>query len=183
MVAEERRLLYPPNSGGDAALHRVYDRHYSVSRLRERAERWLANGHAHESDIWEGLKQTFLLFRDDSTASKLGMSALDGELFSRAACQDLEQARCDNRSMLNAMLNLSTFMDEGGVRRRVNYAGIDTEEFGSVYESLLELHPRVSNSLPGPLSSSSQERSARRRVPIILRPSLPANWLTARWFR
>ena len=143
MVAEERRLLYPPNSGGDAALHRVYDRHYSVSRLRERAERWLANSHAHESDIWEGLKQTFLLFRDDSTASKLDMSALDGELFSRAACQDLEQARCDNRSMLKAMLNLSTFMDEGGVRRRVNYAGIDTEEFGSVYESLLELHPRV----------------------------------------
>ena len=143
MVAEERRLLYPSDSGGDIALHRVYERHYSVSRLRERAERRWASGHARESDIWEGLKQTFLLFRDDSTASNLGMSALDGELFSRTACQELEQARLDNRSMLSAIRNLSTFWDEGGVRRSVNYAGIDTEEFGSVYESLLELHPRV----------------------------------------
>src|SRR5690606_18413676 len=48
--------------------------------------------------------------------------------------------------------HLSTFEDapEGrgrakkrGVRRRVNYAGLDVEELGSVYEGLLEYHPRV----------------------------------------
>jgi hypothetical protein len=31
-----------------------------------------------------------------------------------------------------------------GQRRRVNYAGLDVEEFGSVYESLLDYHPHVS---------------------------------------
>ena len=31
----------------------------------------------------------------------------------------------------------------GGVRRRVNFAGLDVEELGSVYESLLDYHPEV----------------------------------------
>ena len=30
------------------------------------------------------------------------------------------------------------------MRRRVNYAGLDVEELGSVYESLLDFHPQVS---------------------------------------
>jgi hypothetical protein len=30
------------------------------------------------------------------------------------------------------------------VRRRVNYAGLDVEELGSIYESLLDYHPQVS---------------------------------------
>jgi hypothetical protein len=29
------------------------------------------------------------------------------------------------------------------VRRRVNFGGLDVEEFGSVYESLLDHHPEV----------------------------------------
>ena len=40
------------------------------------------------------------------------------------------------------MLSLSTF-DDNGVRRRVNYAHLDVEEFGSVYESLLDYRPVV----------------------------------------
>ena len=38
------------------------------------------------------------------------------------------------------MRHLSTF-DDSGVRRRVNYALLDVEEFGSVYESLLDYRP------------------------------------------
>ena len=140
MVAEERHLLQSPDSG-DHALHRINDHHYAVSRLRERAERWFANDDNH--DIWAGLKKTFEIFRDDDSAQKLGLSALDGELFGGPACRDLEAASCENRGLLNAMLGLSTFMDERNIRRRVNYAGIDVEEFGSVYESLLDFHPQV----------------------------------------
>ena len=49
---------------------------------------------------------------------------------------------CPNKSFLAAMRHLSTF-DDNGVRRRVNYAHLDVEEFGSVYESLLDYRPVV----------------------------------------
>jgi hypothetical protein len=82
----------------------------------------------------------------------LGLTALDGELFGPLGCPDLETAACRNEDLLRALFHLSTFEDmpEGrgrakkrGVRRRVNYAGLDVEELGSVYEGLLEYHPHV----------------------------------------
>jgi hypothetical protein len=63
-------------------------------------------------------------------------------LFGPFACPDLEEAACENARLLRALYHLSTFAD-GGVRRRVNYAGLDTEELGSIYESLLDYHPQV----------------------------------------
>ena len=54
----------------------------------------------------------------------------------------IESAFCPNKSFLAAMRHLSTFHDNG-VRRRVNYAHLDVEEFGSVYESLLDYRPVV----------------------------------------
>ena len=157
MVAEERRFTYPVASASPE-LHEIYDRYYSVTRLRVRAEQWFADN--READLWEGLIQTFNLFKDDSTATILGLSALDGELFSPQACHDLESARCSNQDILRAMLNLSTFTAEDGIRRRVNYAGIDVEEFGSVYESLLDYHPRVEK---GPQSSFNLIAGSERK--------------------
>ena len=137
MVTEERRLLF---TSGDIRQQAVYDRYYSVTHLRGRAERYFA-GDTH-SDLWAGLAQTFRLFRDDNAAQQLGLSPLNGELFGRGACRDIESAACANEAFLDAMLSLSTF-DDNGVRRRVNYAHLDVEEFGSVYESLLDYRPVV----------------------------------------
>ncbi|MYE39247.1 MAG: N-6 DNA methylase, partial [Chloroflexi bacterium] len=137
MVTEERRLLF---TSGDIRQQTVYDRYYSITHLRERAERYFA-GDTH-SDLWAGLAQTFRLFRDDNAARQLGLSPLNGELFGRGACRDIESASCTNEAFLAAMLSLSTF-DDNGVRRRVNYAHLDVEEFGSVYESLLDYRPVV----------------------------------------
>ena len=36
-----------------------------------------------------------------------------------------------------------TLMDEGRMRRAVDYKNLGSEELGSIYESLLELHPLV----------------------------------------
>ena len=137
MVTEERRLLF---TSGDIRQQTVYDRYYSITHLRERAERYFA-GDTH-ADLWAGLAQTFRLFRDDNAAQQLGLSPLNGELFGRDACRDIESASCTNEAFLAAMLSLSTF-DDNGVRRRVNYAHLDVEEFGSVYESLLDYRPVV----------------------------------------
>ena len=159
MVSEERGLLAGATDK-EQLLYGIYQRYYSVSQLRARADKQIADdGHR---DLWEGLKQTFLIFRTDENASAFGMQALDGELFSESACVDLESAACANHILLRAMRDLSTFWDEGemtgrrgrrqtrsGVRRRVNYAAIDVEEFGSVYESLLEFQPKFTiNGMP-----------------------------------
>jgi hypothetical protein len=149
MVAEERRLLLVPDHE-NAARQRIYTDWYSIGRLRQLAERRFT-GDQH-SDLFEGLKHTFLLFRDERHAAMLGLTALDGELFGPLACAELEQAACHNEDLLRALFHLSIFEDapEGrgrarrrGIYRRVNYAGLDVEELGSVYEGLLEYHPHV----------------------------------------
>ncbi len=137
MVTEERRLLF---TSGNVRQQVVYDRYYSIAQLRGRAERYFY-GDTH-GDLWAGLAQTSRLFRDDNAAQQLGLSPLNGELFGREACRDIETASCTNDALLRAMLSLSTF-DDNGVRRRVNYAHLDVEEFGSVYESLLDYRPVV----------------------------------------
>ena len=137
MVTEERKLLFTESS---PQKQKIYDRYYSVTQLRGRAERRFV-GDLH-GDLWQGLAQTFRLFRDEEAARALGITPLNGELFGNSACADIETAFCPNESFLSAMLHLSTFVD-GGVRRRVNYAHLDVEEFGSVYESLLDYRPVV----------------------------------------
>ena len=134
MVAEERKLLFSERSTGQ----HVYDRYYSVARLRDRADHYFA-GDDH-TDLWAGLAQTFRLCRDENAARHLNLAPPNGELFGEQACRDIKAAHCSNEKLLTAMRSLSTF-DDGGVRRRVNYAQLDVEEFGSVYESLLDYRP------------------------------------------
>jgi hypothetical protein len=147
MVAEERRLLFMP-ALETSRRHEVYLRWYGIGRLRERAEkRTTENGY---NDLWEGLKETFRLFRDETAAQSLALSALNGELFGSGALRDLEDrdTRLRNGDLLDAIRRLSTFEErtgrkKAGVERRVNYAGLDVEELGSIYESLLDYHPQV----------------------------------------
>ena len=148
MTAEERGMLAPADNREAARKgYAIYQEYYSAANLRRRADRPLAGpadgGPSDASDLWPGLRQTFAIFRDDELAGKLGLNALNGELFRPNACADLESAACRNRELLAAVRDLSTFRDDGHVRRPVNYAAIDVEEFGSVYESLLDFHPRI----------------------------------------
>lgn len=140
MVAEERRLIFP-SEGVDIQRQAIYSRYYGMARLRERADRYFIGD--ENTDLWLGLRKTFHMLQDNYAAKLLGLSALNGELFSRLACADLEDAVCTNQELLKAIREVSTFRDDGGPRRRVNYAGLDVEEFGSVYESLLDFHPHV----------------------------------------
>ena len=111
MVAEERKLLFMEPSAGQT----VYNRYYSVARLRDRAEQYFAGD--RQGDLWAGLAETFRLCRDDNAAQHLNLAPLNGELFGEAACGHIETAHCSNEQLLTAVLSLSTF-DDGGVRRR-----------------------------------------------------------------
>jgi hypothetical protein len=133
MVAEERKLLTD---------HAVYHEHYSLRRLRDLCERPLPTD--RYDDLYRALKVIFQVFRDDRLAAKFEAAPLNGDLFSHDKMPHLEAAELHNRDLLQAMRHLSRFREnERAPLRRVNYAALDVEELGSVYESLLEFQPVV----------------------------------------
>jgi len=72
----------------------------------------------------------------------LGLPALGG-LFTHDHCPRLDACMMTNARLLQAIHALA-FFESGKALARVNYRDMGTEELGSVYESLLELHPIVS---------------------------------------
>jgi len=134
LVAEDRGLLHPPDAS--PAARRLYAEGYSVAALRDRAVRRAAWDRHH--DRWEGLLIVFAaLARGEK---RLGLPALDG-LFARGTIPDIETARVANRALMEAVWRLAWLKEEGGLLP-VNWRDMETEELGSVYESLLELTPR-----------------------------------------
>jgi hypothetical protein len=136
-AAEDRGLLHPAGTSDQA--RRVYAEGYSLARLRERSMRRTAwDRHA---DSWEGLKATFRALMHGQ--EQLGLPALGG-LFAHGVVPNLENARIENRRLLAAVWRLAWLRPEGQPLTRVNWRDMQTEELGSVYESLLELTPRAS---------------------------------------
>jgi hypothetical protein len=136
-AAEDRGLLHPAGTSDQA--RRVYAEGYSLARLRERSMRRTAwDRHA---DTWEGLKATFRALMRGQV--QLGLPALGG-LFAHGVVPDIESARIENRRLLAAIWRLAWLRPEGQPLTRVNWRDMETEELGSVYESLLELTPRAS---------------------------------------
>jgi len=137
MVSEERRLVGPDVENDH--LYHVYYNHYSITRFREKVERPL-NTEDRYWDLWEGVKQTFRLYCHESEGQKMGIASLNGDLFGPLAMPNLENACLLNVAFLHGFAQLSLFKEDK-VIRRINYAYLDVEELGSVYESLLDFHP------------------------------------------
>ncbi|MGP0089683.1 MAG: Eco57I restriction-modification methylase domain-containing protein [Xanthobacteraceae bacterium] len=71
------------------------------------------------------------------------MPALNG-LFGHSTIRDLENARLANRNLMEAIYRLAWLKEASGLVP-VNWRDMETEELGSVYESLLELTPRLTD--------------------------------------
>lgn len=138
-AAEDRNLLHPASATKKA--RDLYRAGYSLARLRDRCTRRTAWD--RHKDVWQGLRATFqALSRGEP---KLGLPALGG-LFARGQSPHLTTSEIENRAILEAIWRLTWFMPKGGERLvRVNWRDMETEELGSIYESLLELTPRVTN--------------------------------------
>ncbi|BAZ40276.1 putative type II DNA modification enzyme [Calothrix sp. NIES-4101] len=138
MVAEARELLL---IGEDVEKGRIYREYYSVERLRRLAEKPSYRREGFQ-DLWRGLCVTFKLFDENWRGQVLGLSPLNGDLFGSNTLPDIDNCAIDNYDLLQAIKHLSLYVDKNGLRR-VNYASLDVEELGSVYESLLDFHPQV----------------------------------------
>jgi hypothetical protein len=141
MVIEERRLVFP--AGVDPKKVALYFEHYSVQRLRRLSvTRGLKNERFH--DAWLALLSTFQLFESPVRAEKFGTTVLGGQLFNPDSLGPLTKSRLHNAALFGALDRLCYFYHpETKQRMPVNFGALATEEFGSVYESLLELHPIV----------------------------------------
>ncbi|MFM7192660.1 MAG: DUF559 domain-containing protein, partial [Microcystaceae cyanobacterium] len=93
-------------------------------------------------DLWQGLQVTFSLFDESWRGEILGLSPLNGDLFGSKTLAQMADYGIDNHDLLKAIRGLSLY-DSKGQLRRVNYAALDVEELGSVYESLLDFTPQI----------------------------------------
>jgi hypothetical protein len=144
MTIEERKIVYPETK--DAQLLRlinIYEQYYSVDYLRKLAEKkQYVDG--KKTNLWIQLKNTFAIFEESKYARPLGLKALGSGIFAPDACEHLKGTSLYNETLLEAVYNLSFFKDKltGGLQR-ANYALLNVEEFGSVYEGLLEYKPEI----------------------------------------
>jgi hypothetical protein len=164
MVIEERHLVYPEGWHRDEQMRRladIYFKGYSLQRLRQLVrERHRVLG--NKDDLWTQLRHTFRIFEDERRAKALGLHALGGELFSPVALAHIGSLHLRNSALLNCLLHLTEFdRKDTKTRQQVNYAGLNVEEFGSVYEGLLDLEPVIGTATGKPAFSFKQgdERS------------------------
>ena len=139
-AAEDRDLLHPPDASDDAKRRYTY---YSTGRLRDLADAVPGGRHP---DQYETLKRIWRWLGDEG-APDIALPALGGFLFSQRATPDLDPCQLTNRALLTAIRALA-FTTQDGARRAIDYRNLGAEELGSIYESLLELHPDLDPDTP-----------------------------------
>jgi hypothetical protein len=139
LTVEEREILHRSDANPQAVA--LYAEGYSLRRLRERAVR--RSAHDRHGDLWQALKQVWLGLAVGE--SLLALPPLGG-LFESTQCPTLDACKLENRHLLNALFHLAWLRPEANAPlTRVNWRDMGPEELGSIYESLLELVPMLSN--------------------------------------
>ena len=133
-VAEDRGLI--PLSDISADVRKRYA-FYAIARLRRLAGQRRGTRHG---DLYAGLRVTFACL--EKGEASLGIPALNGFLFSPETLPDINGCKLANDALLSAVRGLC-YTEENHILRPVDYRNLGTEELGSVYESLLELHPEL----------------------------------------
>ena len=148
-IIEDRNLVYQiPDSPDDPDYKKVcnyqeiYKQYYAASRLRRLSELNYLKVQQY-SDIWKGLIDTFRLFEDGVFGERLGIKPLGGVLFNSDTLHYLKECEISNKDILQAFSALNEFIDDRGQRVKINYSALDVEEFGSVYEGILEMRPFI----------------------------------------
>lgn len=137
-VAEDRDalLLSDDDSVVLRLARRRYVDHYSTRRLRTLAGK-RRGGRAF--DLYEQVKLVSDWLHDGGQPA-LALPPLGSALWNPATTAHVSAARLSNQALLDAVHHLA-FVEDG--RRPVDFRHLGSEELGSVYESLLELHPVI----------------------------------------
>jgi hypothetical protein len=134
-VTEDRDVLLDPNAPKVARAR--YTNHYATTHLRALATRHRGTTHG---DLWVRMK--FVMDRLYGGCAELGLPAFGSFLWKPAAIGLLGTSALQNEDLLSA-LRMLVEVSDGKVVRPVAWAQVGADELGSVYESLLELHPQI----------------------------------------
>ena len=166
LVSEDRGLLTPDT---------LYRDHYGVARLRRLLDQRPA--FTSHDDLWQSLRVLWTVFGDERLATLLRLPPLNGELF---VAQDLDSFTLSNRDLLDAFWYLAWYQEPSATPRRVNYAALDVEELGSIYESLLDCRPTIDPlAVPWPTFSLVQGSERRTTGSYYTPPHLVAELVTS----
>jgi hypothetical protein len=141
LVAEDRALLHVEDDS-EAALkaRRRYRDFYSLDRLRALT---LYRAGTPHPDLWQVFQLVTAKLGSDTGCPELALPPLGSFLWTAAqSTPDLLDSLISNRHFLEAVHALA-FVQDGNVRRAVDYKNLGSEELGSVYQGLLEMHPRI----------------------------------------
>jgi hypothetical protein len=153
-IIEDRNLVYQIPDSSDSSdsdykrlvhLQDIYKKHYAASRLRRQSELTYLHNQRY-FDLWSGLMDTFRLFESDGFGENLGIKPLGGVLFDSDTLHYIKDCTVSNKDVLDAFAALNEFLDERGAKVKINYSSLDVEEFGSVYEGILEMRPVINPS-------------------------------------
>lgn len=146
-VAEDRELLHPVDADDNAK--ELYDKYYSTRRIRDMSRRIRGSKHG---DLWHNLSLVFAALGKNDGCRQLGLIGLGSFLWRSESTKDIlgpaqsaksnndQPVHITNDDLLLAIRSLA-YTEQNKVLRTVDYRNLGSEELGSVYESLLELHP------------------------------------------
>ena len=136
-VAEDRDLLLDPD--GPESVKETYRQYYSTARIRRLAGAKYGTQHP---DLYRALKIVMAKLGHAEGCPELGLPPLGSYLWSTSATADLNDCELANRDLLQAFRDLA-YIEAERQLLPVDYKNLGSEELGSVYESLLELHPEL----------------------------------------
>ncbi|MFB8369842.1 Eco57I restriction-modification methylase domain-containing protein [Pseudarthrobacter sp. NPDC055928] len=145
-VVEDRNALLVPDA--PAVSRDRYARYFSTQRLRKLSRS--RDGGPHP-DLWRTQKLVLSALGGDGLEA-VGLPALGGLFDPDSRAKRLEHqphedllmgAELANQDFLKAIRRLSWVLGKGDRLQPVDYRHLGAEELGSVYESLLELIPRI----------------------------------------
>ncbi|MCK5130544.1 MAG: N-6 DNA methylase [Candidatus Sabulitectum sp.] len=137
LTAEARNLLLNPDATTEAIDR--YNKYYSITRIRNLAEKRRGTRH---KDLWQALNITINKLCSTEPTEALGITPLGSFLWSTQATEDLNEATLENHYLLQAIRAITQTTKEN-ITTRVDYRNLGSEELGSIYESLLEMKPRI----------------------------------------
>ncbi len=141
MVIEERDLVFPPQTPRQAAA--IYDAVLQRPAPAPPLGEALSWPTVASHDLWLSLQATFRLFEADGAGRQAGHGAAGRRsLWPRRPLARLDDCTLGNDVLLGCLRSLGLYRNPDTRQMiRVNYAALNVEEFGSVYEGLLKFEP------------------------------------------
>lgn len=140
LVAEDRGLLLHPEAS--ELSQRRYRDFYGLARLRDVAVGRAGRG--PHPDLWRSLLVVTRGLGSPSGTPELGLPALGSFLWSEEATADLDRADIADTDLLAGIRAITMRVDrDARLLRPIDYRNLGSDELGSIYEGLLELHPVV----------------------------------------